>query len=97
MYQRIPKTSWSTTPSMTIILEDRKVMSFLCMSIFDCHLSSHCVLQNRVKDILSEMTSQIPEVVHIRHCMLFEFCKGNTATIATKGGFLSSNPVILTC
>ncbi|CAG9578268.1 unnamed protein product, partial [Danaus chrysippus] len=30
------------------------------------------------------MASQIPEEVHIRHCMLFEFRKGNNATVATK-------------
>jgi len=55
------------------------------------------------------MASQIPEEVHIRHCMLFEFHKGSNATVATKNicdpsaldvrncqsGFLSSNSVIL--
>ena len=30
------------------------------------------------------MASQIPEEVHIRHCMLFEFRKGSNATVATK-------------
>ncbi|KOX72526.1 Histone-lysine N-methyltransferase SETMAR [Melipona quadrifasciata] len=30
------------------------------------------------------MASQIPEEVHIRHCMLFEFHKSNNATVATK-------------
>lgn len=30
------------------------------------------------------MASQIPEEVHIRHCMLFEFHKGTGATTATK-------------
>ncbi|PRD34821.1 UNVERIFIED_CONTAM: hypothetical protein NCL1_13454 [Trichonephila clavipes] len=31
-----------------------------------------------------EMASQIPEEIHIRHCMLLEFHKGSNATIATK-------------
>ncbi|XP_011062294.1 PREDICTED: histone-lysine N-methyltransferase SETMAR-like [Acromyrmex echinatior] len=57
-------------------------MSFLRM-IFVCHLSAHCA-QSSAKDILSEMASQIPEEVHIRHCMLFEFHKGSNATVATK-------------
>lgn len=30
------------------------------------------------------MISQIPEEVHIRHCMLFEFHEGSNATVATK-------------
>lgn len=30
------------------------------------------------------MASQIPEDVHIRHCMLFEYHKGSNATVATK-------------
>lgn len=30
------------------------------------------------------MATQIPEEVHIRHCMLFEFNKGSSATVATK-------------
>lgn len=30
------------------------------------------------------MASQIPEEVHIRHCMLFEFRKDSNATVATK-------------
>ncbi|GFV52973.1 HTH_48 domain-containing protein [Trichonephila clavipes] len=31
-----------------------------------------------------EMDSQIPEEIHIRHCMLLEFHKGSNATVATK-------------
>ncbi|GFS61442.1 histone-lysine N-methyltransferase SETMAR [Trichonephila clavipes] len=30
------------------------------------------------------MASQIAEEIHIRHCMLLEFHKGSTATVATK-------------
>ena len=30
------------------------------------------------------MASQIPEEVHIRRCMLFEFLKGSNVTVATK-------------
>ncbi|XP_076655441.1 histone-lysine N-methyltransferase SETMAR-like [Halictus rubicundus] len=30
------------------------------------------------------MASEIPEEVHIRHCMLFEFHKGNDATVTIK-------------
>ncbi|GFW27704.1 histone-lysine N-methyltransferase SETMAR [Trichonephila clavipes] len=30
------------------------------------------------------MASQIPEEIHIRHCMLLEFHKGSNATVATK-------------
>ena len=30
-------------------------MSFLRMSIFVCHLSAHCLLQSRAKDILRLM------------------------------------------
>ncbi|PRD26457.1 UNVERIFIED_CONTAM: hypothetical protein NCL1_38081 [Trichonephila clavipes] len=30
------------------------------------------------------MASQIPEEIHICHCMLLEFHKGNSATVATK-------------
>ncbi|GFT30351.1 HTH_48 domain-containing protein [Trichonephila clavipes] len=30
------------------------------------------------------MVSQIPEEIHIRHCMLLEFYKGSNATVATK-------------
>ena len=30
------------------------------------------------------MASQIPEEVHIWHCMVFEFHKGSNATVATK-------------
>lgn len=33
--------------------------------------------------ILGEVVSQIPEDVHIRHCMLSEVCKGSNATVAT--------------
>ena len=34
--------------------------------------------------VYGEIASQIPEEVHIRHCMLFEFHKGSNATVATK-------------
>ncbi|GFW33519.1 HTH_48 domain-containing protein [Trichonephila clavipes] len=30
------------------------------------------------------MASQIPEEIHIHHCMLLEFHKGSNATVATK-------------
>ncbi|GFV37429.1 HTH_48 domain-containing protein [Trichonephila clavipes] len=30
------------------------------------------------------MASQIPEKIHIRHCMLLGFHKGSNATVATK-------------
>ncbi|GFV44093.1 histone-lysine N-methyltransferase SETMAR [Trichonephila clavipes] len=30
------------------------------------------------------MASQIPEEIHIRHCMLLEFPKGCNATVSTK-------------
>ncbi|GFV70822.1 HTH_48 domain-containing protein [Trichonephila clavipes] len=30
------------------------------------------------------MASQIPEEIHICHCMLLEFHKGSNATVATK-------------
>ncbi|GFW15636.1 HTH_48 domain-containing protein [Trichonephila clavipes] len=30
------------------------------------------------------MASQIPEEIHIRHCMLLEYHKGSNATVATK-------------
>jgi [histone H3]-lysine36 N-dimethyltransferase SETMAR len=31
-----------------------------------------------------QMRDIIPEEIHIRHCMFFEFRKGNNATVATK-------------
>ncbi|PRD31477.1 UNVERIFIED_CONTAM: hypothetical protein NCL1_23426 [Trichonephila clavipes] len=30
------------------------------------------------------MASQIPEEIHVRHCMLLEFHKDSNATVATK-------------
>ncbi|GFW86390.1 histone-lysine N-methyltransferase SETMAR [Trichonephila clavipes] len=34
--------------------------------------------------MLREMTSQIPEEIHIHHCMLLEFHRGSNETVDTK-------------
>ncbi|KAL0115585.1 hypothetical protein PUN28_010832 [Cardiocondyla obscurior] len=45
---------------------------------------ARCIRQSNAKDILSEMTNQIPEEVHIRHYLRFEFYKGSNIALFLK-------------
>ena len=44
----------------------------------------HISMENLFQKLSAKMFGHIPEDIHIRHCMLYEFHKGSKATKATE-------------